>query len=60
MSVLEGSKVPMSIAKTVPARPHRAPVMAQVIAITRPALIPQLRASVRLAAVARIALPSLV
>ena len=33
--------------------------MAQVIVMTRLALIPQLRASVRLAAVARIALPSL-
>ena len=59
-SVLVASKLPASIAKITPARPHSAPVIAQVTVITRAVLIPQLRASVLLAAVARIALPSLV
>ena len=54
------SKLPASIAKTVPASPHRAPVSVQVSVITRPVRIPQLRARVRLAAVARIAFPSFV
>ena len=52
------SKLPASIAKTTPASPHSAPVIAQVTVITRDVRIPQLRARVRLAAVARIALPS--
>jgi cyclic beta-1,2-glucan synthetase len=46
----------MSIAKTAPARPHRPPVMEQLIQMTRPALIPQLRERVRLSAVARVVL----
>ena len=54
------SKLPASMAKTTPASPHSAPVSAQVAVITRPARMPQLRARFRLAAVARIALPSLV
>ena len=54
------SKLPESMAKTTPASPHSAPVSAQVIVMTRPVLIPQLRASVLLAAVARMALPSFV
>ena len=60
MSVLVGSKVPTSIAKTVPARPHRAPVSVHVMPMTRSALTPQHLASIRFAAVARIALPSFV
>jgi hypothetical protein len=59
-SVLVAPKLPASIANTTPARPHSAPVTAQVMVITRPVRMPQLRASVLLAAVARIALPSLV
>ena len=58
--MLVASKLPASIAKTTPASPHSAPVIAQVAAITRPVLMPQLRARFRLAAVARMALPSLV
>src|ERR1700680_2109007 len=57
-SVDVGAKLPASIAKTTPARPHSAPVSAHVMVMTRPVLIPQLRASALLAAVARIALPS--
>ena len=48
---------PESIAATVPARPHSAPVMTQTASMIRPVAIPQARASVGLAAVARIALP---
>src|SRR5207237_10258294 len=48
---------PESIAATVPARPHSAPVMTQTRSMIRPVEIPQARASVGLAAVARIALP---
>jgi hypothetical protein len=59
-SVAVASKLPASIAKTTPASPHSAPVSAQVTVITRPVRMPQLRARVRLAAVARIAFPSLV
>ncbi len=58
--MLVASKLPESIPKTTPASPHSAPVRAQVAVMTRPVLIPQLRASIRLAAVARMALPSLV
>src|ERR1700733_2634605 len=60
MSVLVALKLPESIANTTPANPHNAPVSAQVTVIPRPVLIPQLRASPWLAAVARMALPSFV
>ena len=45
---------------TVPARPQRAPVISHARSTTRAVGMPQLRARVGLAAVARIALPSLV
>ena len=57
-SVAVASKLPESIANTTPARPHSAPVSAQVTVMTRSVRMPQLRASERLAAVARMALPS--
>src|SRR5438309_3747566 len=44
-------------AAMTPARPQRAPVMSHTMSITRCVGMPQLRASVGLAAVARIALP---
>src|SRR3974390_3109667 len=59
-SVLVAPNVPEFIAHTPPARPHSAPVISHVIDTTRAVLIPQLRARLRFAAVARIALPSLV
>src|SRR5579859_3893334 len=59
-SALVAPKLPLLIANTVPAIPHSAPVRAQVAVTIRSVLIPQLRASERLADDARIALPSLV
>ena len=48
------------ITRMTPARPHSAPEMAQARSMTRSVAIPQLRARSGSAAVARIALPSLV
>src|ERR1700674_236405 len=47
-------------AATTPAKPHNAPVISQTTSTTRWVGMPQLRASVGLADVARIALPSFV
>src|SRR5438309_7543087 len=46
-----------SMAATVPAAPHSAPVISQTASMMRPVGMPQLRASVGLVAVARTALP---
>ena len=58
--MLVAPNVPEFSANTTPARPHSAPVISHVIVTTEPVRIPQLRARLRFADVARIALPSFV
>lgn len=56
--MLVAPNVPELIANVAPASPQSAPVISHVVVTTRSVRIPQLRARLRLAAVARIALPS--
>jgi len=56
-SALVASNTPEFIANTVPARPHSAPEITQVMEMMNCVLTPLLRARLRLAEVARIALP---
>src|ERR1035437_4869527 len=57
-SVLGTPNVPELIANVAPARPQSAPVISQVRVTPRSGRVPQLRARLRLAAVARIAFPN--